>query len=80
MTIVVGPDARIRGVSRSVFESGLFAGSAAYPAVPKDESRLRLCLSAQHTRKDLDEALNILTAVGREHGLIVNGSPHEGLA
>jgi 8-amino-7-oxononanoate synthase len=70
VTIVVGPDARIRNVSRTVYEAGLFTGSAAYPAVPKDESRLRLCVSAQHTRKDLDDALGILTAVGREQGLI----------
>lgn len=70
VTIVVGSDARIRNVSRRVYEAGLFTGSAAYPAVPKDESRLRLCVSAQHTRKDLDDALQILTAVGRAQGLI----------
>lgn len=70
VTIVVGPDARIRNVSRGIYDAGLFAGSAAYPAVPKDESRLRLCLSARHTREDLDDALRILAAVGREQGLI----------
>jgi 8-amino-7-oxononanoate synthase len=75
VTIVVGPDAKIRNVSRSVYEAGLFTGSAAYPAVPKDESRLRLCLSAQHTRKDVDDALRILAIVGREHGLIPSAAP-----
>jgi glycine C-acetyltransferase len=70
MTIVVGKDSLIRPVNRRVFEAGLFTGSAAYPAVPKNEAKLRLSLSAYHTREDLDCAADILARTGREFGFL----------
>jgi glycine C-acetyltransferase len=70
MTIVVGADNTVRGVSKSVYEAGLFVGSAAYPAVPKNEGRLRFGLSAAHTREDLNRALDVMNHVGQEYGII----------
>jgi 7-keto-8-aminopelargonate synthetase-like enzyme len=32
-----------------------------YPAVPDDRICFRACVTANHTRADLDEALNILS-------------------
>ena len=63
MTIVVGQDNTVRNMSKSIYEAGLFVGSAAYPAVPKNEGRLRFGLSAGHTREDLDCALNVMNCV-----------------
>jgi 7-keto-8-aminopelargonate synthetase-like enzyme len=34
-----------------------------YPAVPEDRICFRACVTANHTRADLDEALNILSDV-----------------
>jgi len=70
MTIVIGPDTAVRRLSKAVYEKGLFVSTVAYPSVPRDASRLRISLSAAHSREDLDEALRILTDVGREHELI----------
>jgi len=39
---------------------GLFLPPIDYPAVKEDEVRFRACVTALHTRKDLDEALNII--------------------
>jgi serine palmitoyltransferase len=35
-----------------------------YPATPIVESRVRFCLSASHTRADLDKALQAMDEVG----------------
>ena len=70
ITIVVGPDNTVRDMSKSIYEAGLFVGSAAYPAVPKNQGRLRFGLSAGHTREDLDRALNVMNCVGKEYGII----------
>ena len=49
---------------------GLLVVPVSYPAVPADAPRLRTCVSAIHTRQDLDFALDVLARAGRETGLI----------
>ncbi len=39
---------------------GLWVAPVDYPAVPQDRICFRACVTANHTRADLDEALNIL--------------------
>ena len=70
MTVVVGPDTVVRALGKGLHEAGLFVGTAAYPAVPKNEGRLRFSLSAGHTVEDLDRALQILSTVAGEHQLV----------
>ena len=70
ITIGVGADNMVRAMSKSIYEAGLFVGSAAYPAVPKNQGRLRFGLSAGHTRENLDCALNIMNHAGQEYRII----------
>jgi glycine C-acetyltransferase len=42
-------------------ERGLWVAPVDYPAVPPDRTCFRACVTANHTRADLDEALNILS-------------------
>jgi glycine C-acetyltransferase len=39
---------------------GLWVAPVDYPAVPLSKVCFRACVTAKHTRADLDEALNIL--------------------
>jgi glycine C-acetyltransferase len=39
---------------------GLWVAPVDYPAVPQKGICFRACVTAKHTRSDLDEALNIL--------------------
>ena len=71
MVIVVGADIGLRRMSREVHEGGVFVSSVIYPAVAKNESRLRISLTAAHTRAELDKALDVLTSAGRRHGVLV---------
>jgi glycine C-acetyltransferase len=56
--------------SRRLFEEGVFATAIAYPTVPLGKARIRVMISAVHSREDLDEGLEIFARVGRELGVI----------
>ena len=51
-------------------DKGLFVAPVDYPSVPEDGLRFRAAITAAHTRKDLDEALQIIedTVVRRLRG------------
>lgn len=69
ITVLVGPDTTVRAISKRIYEEGLFISSVAYPAVPRNEGKLRLSLSAVHTREELDISLEKLICVGEEFGI-----------
>ncbi|AKI96706.1 glycine C-acetyltransferase [Kosmotoga pacifica] len=53
-----------------LFEEGIFAQSIGYPTVPKGKARIRVMISAAHTKEDLDFALDKFEKVGRELGVL----------
>lgn len=56
--------------SKKLFEEGIFAQSIGYPTVPKGKARIRVMISAVHTKEDLDFALGKFEKVGKELGVI----------
>jgi glycine C-acetyltransferase len=52
--------------SRKLFEHGLFAMAIGYPTVPMGKARIRVMNSAAHSKSDLEQALDIFEAVGKE--------------
>lgn len=60
MPIIVGDRARMYQLGHELRRRGLFVAPVDYPAVPEDRICFRACVTANHTRADLDEALNIL--------------------
>ena len=60
MPLVVGDRARRYRLGHELRHRGLFVAPVDYPAVPEDRICFRACVTANHTRADLDEALNIL--------------------
>src|SRR6266404_938334 len=63
MPLVVGDRGRMYQLGHSLRRRGLFVAPVDYPAVPEDRICFRACVTANHTRADLDEALNILSDV-----------------
>lgn len=57
-------------LSAALFENGVFAQSIAYPVVPKGAARLRVMVSAAHSREDLDKALKGFEKAGKQLGII----------
>ena len=53
-----------------LLEEGIYVTGFYYPVVPKGEARIRVQLSAGHTREQLDKAINAFIKVGKERGVI----------
>jgi glycine C-acetyltransferase len=60
MPLVVGDRSRMYRIGHELRRRGLWVAPVDYPAVPEDKICFRACVTANHTRADLDEALNIL--------------------
>lgn len=56
--------------SRELFENGIFATPIGYPTVPKGKARIRVMISAAHSREDLDSGLDAFKKAGRSLGVI----------
>jgi glycine C-acetyltransferase len=61
MPLIVGDRERMYRLGHELRRNGLFVAPVDYPAVPDDRICFRACVTANHTRADLDEALNILS-------------------
>ena len=74
MPLVVGDRALMYELGHRLRRGGLFVAPVDYPAVPEDRICFRACVTANHTRADLDEALNILSDIFvpavREHARV----------
>ena len=57
-------------VSAQLFHASVLAQAVTCPTVPRDTARLRVMLSAAHTRQDLECALETFAHVGRAGHLI----------
>ncbi|WP_418655005.1 glycine C-acetyltransferase [Anoxybacter fermentans] len=56
--------------SKRLFDEDIFATKIGYPTVPKGKARIRVMISAAHSKEDLDFALEKFAKVGKEMGLI----------
>src|SRR5438477_7695897 len=59
MPIVIGDRERMYRLGHELRRRGLWVAPVDYPAVPQNRICFRACVTAKHTRADLDEALNI---------------------
>ncbi|MAG36483.1 MAG: glycine C-acetyltransferase [Dehalococcoidia bacterium] len=57
-------------MAKAVNERGIFVVGFSYPVVPRGEARIRVQLSAAHSRKQLDRAVSVFAEVGGEVGVI----------
>jgi 8-amino-7-oxononanoate synthase len=60
MPIIIGDRERMYRLCHELRRRGLWVAPVDYPAVPQNRICFRACVTAKHTRTDLDEALNIL--------------------
>ena len=65
---------KIAAFGRLTLARGIAAVVVGFPATPLLTSRARICISAAHTREDLDRAIAALQEVAEECGLKYNVS------
>jgi glycine C-acetyltransferase len=63
--VIVGDGKKAMDLSDGLFLAGVFAQGIAYPTVAEGKARVRTIVTSEHTRDDLDEALNAFEQVGR---------------
>jgi glycine C-acetyltransferase len=68
--VIAGEGSRAMKLSDRLFDEGVFAQGIAYPTVARDRARVRTIVTAEHTREELQFALDKFKLVGAELGLI----------
>ena len=68
--IMLRDELRTVELARSMNQRGIFVVGFSFPVVPRGEARIRVQLSAGHTRAELDQALSVFGEAGRELGVI----------
>jgi len=64
--LMLGDASLAQQFSRKLFEQGLFAMAIGFPTVAMGKARIRVMNSAAHSQADLEQALDIFEAVGKE--------------
>jgi len=67
--IMIGDAALAGKMAEKLLDRGVYAIGFSYPVVPQGKARVRVQVSAAHTREDLDFAIEAFTAVKDELGL-----------
>ncbi len=71
ITPIMLGDAKLAGeFSKMLFEESVFAMKIGFPTVPKGLARIRVMLSAAHTKEDLDFAIEKFQIVGKKLNVI----------
>jgi len=57
-------------MSNELLKKGIYVIGFFFPVVPKEKARIRVQLSAAHTKEHLDKAIRAFTEVGLALGVI----------
>jgi glycine C-acetyltransferase len=57
-------------MARDLLDEGIYAIGFSYPVVPQNQARIRVQVSAVHTREHLDRCIDAFTKVGKKYGVI----------
>ncbi len=68
--IMLGDEKRTVEMAGRMNKHGIFVVGFSYPVVPKGEARIRVQISASHTREQLDKAIQTFKEVGKALQLI----------
>ena len=68
--LIVGEAKVAHEFSAALFDAGLWATGLGFPTVPKGKARIRTIVTATHTKKHLDQAVEILTRVAKRLGIL----------
>ena len=68
--VMLGDAALATRMADALLGKGIYVVGFSYPVVPKGEARIRVQLSAAHSRADLERAVDAFAEVGRQLGVI----------
>jgi len=68
--VIVGEGRAAMDFSRALFDEGVMGTGIAFPTVPEGKARIRLILTSEHTKAQLDRALETLDRVAKRMGIL----------
>ncbi|QVK21056.1 glycine C-acetyltransferase [Mycoplasmatota bacterium] len=68
--VIIGDEAKTMEFSRKLLERGVFVSGIVFPTVPMGTGRLRCMITAEHTKEQLDKAVEVFVGVGKELNII----------
>jgi glycine C-acetyltransferase len=67
--IMLGDAKLATNIADEMLKEGIYVIGFSYPVVPQGQARIRVQISAGHSRSDLDRALEAFARVGRRYGI-----------
>lgn len=68
--VMLGEAKLAQQFSKELFEAGVFAMAIGFPTVAQGKARIRVMISASHSKDDLDKGLEAFQSVGRKLAVI----------
>ena len=68
--IIIGDGGATMSFSRALFDEGVMATGIGFPTVPEGKARIRTIMTSEHTREQLDQALETIERVARKVGVL----------
>jgi len=68
--IMLGDEKKAVEMAKALFDEGIYVIGFAFPVVPKGKARIRVQVSAAHTREDIAKAVEKFTSVGKKFSVI----------
>jgi len=68
--VMLGEAALAQDMAARLLERGVYVIGFSFPVVPRGQARIRIQMSAAHSRADLERAVAAFAAVGRDLGVI----------
>jgi glycine C-acetyltransferase len=68
--IMIGEAKVAQNMARDCLKEGIYVIGFSYPVVPKGQARIRVQISAAHTREHLDLAIQVFYKVGKHYGIV----------
>ncbi len=68
--ILIGDGRKTMEFSRALFDHGVMATGIAFPTVPEGKARVRCIMTSEHTRPEIDQALETIRTVARSAGVL----------
>lgn len=68
--VMLGEAPLAQQFSRDLYGAGVFGMALGYPTVPQGKARIRVMISAAHSKNDLDSGLAAFSQVGKKLGVI----------
>ena len=68
--IMLGNAKLSQEIAQDMLAEGIYVIGFFFPVVPKDEARIRVQISAGHSREQLDYAINAFIKVGKKYNVV----------